>query len=79
MTVTSNLEEEYGIDFLARMACLIEGVNLACQKAEQLGLNPDKNSSWIKPLAFQKYIIDREKDMRYDIENWMIQKATSRS
>lgn len=71
MTVDRNLEEELGINFLARIACLIEGVNLASQKALQLGLNPDKDSSWIKPLAFQKYIIEREKDMRYDIENWM--------
>lgn len=27
-------KEEYSIDFLARFACLYEGVNLACQRAE---------------------------------------------
>lgn len=59
--------EEHDITFIARFACLMEGVNLACQKAEQLGIDPNKSSDWIKPLAFQKYITEREKDMRYQI------------
>lgn len=59
--------DEYSEDFIARLACLIEGVNLACNKAEQLGVNPDSSSNWIKPLAFQKYIEEREKDMKYQV------------
>jgi hypothetical protein len=58
------------VNFLARFACLYEGVNIACDKAEQLGIDPDKSTSWIKPLAFQKYIKDRERDMKYQIEHW---------
>jgi len=66
----NNNDEYKSIDFLARFACLYEGVNLACDKAEQLGLNPNKSASWIKPLAFQKYINAREKDMKYQIRSW---------
>lgn len=73
MTQKDKLLEEYSVDFLARLACLIEGVNLACQKAEELGIDPDKSSSWIKPLAFQKYIEEREKDMKYQVEAWLKQ------
>jgi len=58
------------IDFLARFACLYEGVNIACDKAEQLGIKPEKSQSWIKPLAFQKYIKEREDDMRYQVKSW---------
>lgn len=58
------------VDFLARFACLYEGVNIACDKAEQLGIDPNKSASWIKPLAFQKYIKEREKDMKYQVEMW---------
>jgi hypothetical protein len=58
------------VDFLSRFACLHEAVNIACDKAEQLGINPDKSSVWIKPLAFHKYINEREKDMRYQVKAW---------
>lgn len=61
---------EYGIDYLSRLGCLIEAVNISCDKAEQLGIDPSKSSIWIKPLAFQKYIEEREKDMKYQIETW---------
>ena len=58
-------------DFLARFACLYEGVNIACDKAEQLGINTEKSTDWIKPLAFQKYITARERDMKYQVVAWM--------
>lgn len=64
------IEDRTNVDFLARFACLYEGVNLACDKAEQLGIDPSKSTSWIKPLAFQKYIKERERDMKYQIEQW---------
>jgi len=74
----SDLEPEIDykndINFLTRFACLFEGVNLACDKAEQLGINPEKNLNWVKPLAFQKYIQEREKDMKYHIQNWVVKK-----
>lgn len=69
--ILEEIDYKNNVDFLARFACLYEGVNIACDKAEQLGINTIKNSDWIKPLAFQKYITDREKDMKYQINNWM--------
>lgn len=66
-----NKEDYYNnINFLARFACLYEGVNIACDKAEQLGIDPNKSTIWIKPLAFLKYIKARERDMKYQVEAW---------
>ena len=68
-----NIDKEYynNVDFLARFACLYEGVNIACDKAEQLGIDTRKSAAWIKPLAFQKYITDRERDMKYQVDAWV--------
>jgi hypothetical protein len=62
-----NIEEEYGLDFLARFACLYEGVNVACARAEKLGYDTEKSNVWIKPTALQKYINERYLDMKYDM------------
>lgn len=68
---SESFEIDYNnVDFLARFACLYEGVNLACDKAEQLGIDTDKSSDWIKPLAFQKYIEERERDMKFQVLAW---------
>lgn len=72
-----NNEDLKNVDFLARFACLYEGVNIACDKAEQLGIDPNKSTAWIKPLAFQKYIKEREKDMKYQVEAWFTGKDIS--
>jgi hypothetical protein len=73
----TDIKEDFNnVDFLARFACLYEGVNLACTKAEQLGIDPNKSTAWIKPLAFQKYIKEREKDMKYQVEQWFKEKNT---
>ena len=61
------LEQEFGIDFLVRFACLLEAVNITCDKAEQMGMDTERSSLWIKPIAFHNYIDERQKDMRYNI------------
>ena len=48
--------QEYGIDFVARFACLYEGVNVACSRADRIGYDSEHSSAWIKPTAFQKYV-----------------------
>jgi hypothetical protein len=60
--------EEYGIDFVARFACLYEGINTACDRAERLGYDISKSNVWIKPTALQKYIDERYLDMKYEIQ-----------
>ena len=63
-----DIEKEYDIDFLARFACLYEGVNLACDTAEKLGYDTRQSNIWIKPTALQKYVAERFGDMKYNIE-----------
>jgi hypothetical protein len=60
--------DENNIDFVARFACLMYGVNVAADAAERLGMNPDKNNKWIKPIVFQKYIDERYEDMKFNIK-----------
>lgn len=64
----TNIEEEYSIDFLARFACLYEGVNVACSRAEKLGFDTEKSNIWIKPTALQKYVDERWLDMKYNMQ-----------
>ena len=65
--------EENDIDYLARFACLMVGVNVAADAAERLGMKPDKNNKWIKPMVFQKYIDERYEDMKYNIERGVLE------
>jgi hypothetical protein len=64
---------ENDIDYLARFACLMVGVNVAADAAERLGMNPDKNNKWIKPMVFQKYIDERYEDMKFNIKRGVLE------
>jgi hypothetical protein len=50
----------------SRWLSLLEGVELVGKKSSQMGLD-NKDKSWIKPIAFQKYIDERYKSMLYEI------------
>lgn len=65
--------EENDLDYLARFACLMVGVNVAADAAEKLGMNPDKNNKWIKPMVFQKYIDERYEDMKFNIKRGVLE------
>jgi hypothetical protein len=54
------------IDELTRWACLIEGVEQVSKKYDELGESMDTDT-WIKPLAFQKYIEERFHSMKHDL------------
>lgn len=43
---------------ISRWLCLFEAVNYVSAKAEKLGIDVNKNNSWIKPLAFKNYIAE---------------------
>lgn len=43
---------------ISRWLCLFDAVNYVACKAEKIGINVNKNNSWIKPLAFKDYISD---------------------
>tara|TARA_A100000172_G_scaffold3619_1_gene2195 strand:+ start:13823 stop:14089 length:267 start_codon:yes stop_codon:yes gene_type:complete len=63
--------QEYGIDFVARFACLYEGVNVACSRAERIGYDTEHSTAWVKPTAFQKYVDERYLDMKHDIQLYL--------
>jgi hypothetical protein len=52
----------------ARWLCLMEGVDVAERKAEELNVNLD-NWDWLKPLAFEKYISERFEGMMLDLDS----------
>jgi hypothetical protein len=55
--------EKLPIDTLSRWLCLIEAIELVCNKAKQMKIDTNNNMDWIKPLAFQKYIDERVESM----------------
>ena len=68
MSQNVDIIEEYGIDFVARFACLYEGVNTACDRAERLGYDTQTSNVWCKPTALQKYVSERYLDMKHEIQ-----------
>jgi hypothetical protein len=47
----------------SRWSILIEGVQLIDRKARQLKIDLNKNKTWLKPLALQKYIEEETPSM----------------
>jgi hypothetical protein len=66
VTTKSNNTHIMGVEEYTRWLCLIEGLELINLKAKDKKLNLDDNDSWIKPLAFQKYIKQRFPSMLHD-------------
>lgn len=51
---------------LSRWYSLIEAIEFIDKKATQIGLDRS-DSSWVKPIAIQKYIDERTPSMLYDM------------
>ena len=60
--------ERDNLDYVARFACLMYGVNVAADAAERMGMDTERDSKWIKPIFFQKYVDERFEDMKYNID-----------
>jgi len=60
--------ETMPIEAYSRWICLIEAIELVCNKAKQMKVDTANNIDWIKPLAFQKYIDERHESMVDEIE-----------
>jgi hypothetical protein len=58
--------EQMPMSTFIRWACLIEAVEMIHEKSTQLGIS-ERDDSWIKPNAIQKYIDDRVTTMSYEI------------
>jgi hypothetical protein len=59
---------EMSLDEISRWACLLEGIEFVTKRNEELGIDSERDSEWIKPLAFQKYIDERFEAMRHDLK-----------
>jgi|LauGreDrversion2_6_1035139.scaffolds.fasta_scaffold16150_1 hypothetical protein len=60
--------EELSIECTARWLALMEAIYIVGKKADDMGINIDKNVSWIKPISFQKYMDERLPSMIHEIE-----------
>lgn len=54
-------------DEVARWCCLVEAVDIIDKRGSQMGIDM-KKSSWVKPIAIQKYIDERFDTMIEEIE-----------
>lgn len=55
------------LEEFTRWACLLEGIEKVSEKLEEAGV-PQSDGSWVKPLAFEKYIKERYPAMLHDIK-----------
>lgn len=60
------------LDEIVRWSCLVEAIQVADAQMKYLGIDPEK-FDWVKPVALEKYIIERfhslKSDIVYEIEN----------
>ena len=54
---------------MARWSCLMLGIDFIEKRAGELKINMDKDKSWLKPLALQKYIDESTPGMVTEIKN----------
>lgn len=54
-------------DEFVRWACLLEGIEKVSEKLDEAGVSKNDHS-WVKPLAFEKYIKERFPAMQHDIK-----------
>jgi len=71
--------EAMSLETYSRWLCLIETIDLVCNKAKQMKVDTANNLDWIKPLAFQKYIEERTESMIDEIKMNETQETISTS
>jgi hypothetical protein len=64
----SNITHVMSVDTYTRWLCLVEALQLINQQAEKSKIDLEKNNSWIKPIALQKYINQRFPAMSHDFK-----------
>lgn len=61
---TKNNKHKLKVSEYARWFCLIEALDIISKKAQQFKMDlQSKDTDWVKPLAFQKYIDERYESM----------------
>lgn len=64
----SDKEHIMTIDTYSRWLCLMEALEFVNTQAKKSKVDLEKTDSWIKPLAFQKYIKQRFPSMNHDFK-----------
>jgi len=64
----SNKNHLMTVETYTRWLCLAEALQLINQQAEKSKIDLEKNDSWIKPIALQKYIKQRFPAMNHDFK-----------
>jgi hypothetical protein len=64
----SNKTHVMTVDTYTRWLCLAEALQLINQQAQKSKIDLEKNDSWIKPIALQKYIKQRFPAMNHDFK-----------
>lgn len=54
------------LDEIVRWNCLIEAIKVADAQMKHMGIDPEKYD-WVKPVALEKYIVERFHSMKHDI------------
>lgn len=64
----NNGNRNLNVDEYARWLCLLEALDIISRKAQQFKVDlHGKDVDWVKPLAFQKYIVDRFESMKDEV------------
>ena len=61
-------EHKMSVATYARWLCLIEALDLIEKNAKEQNIDIKKSNKWIKPLAIQKYIVERTPAMIHDVK-----------
>ena len=69
-TITLNGEDhDMTLYEMSRWSALMKGIDVIEKRATQLKINLEKDKSWVKPLALQKYIDEETPSMVAEIKN----------
>ena len=65
---TADAEDTMSVYEMSRWMSLIEAVDIISDKCKSLDMN-EKDHSWIKPIAIQKYVDERTEGILFELTN----------
>lgn len=68
ITTRNGQEHVMSVETYTRWLCLVEALDVIHKAAENNGINLDKRTDWVKPLAMHKYIDERFYSMLHDVK-----------
>lgn len=68
LQLKDNKTEVLSLECAARWLSLMEAIYIVGRKADEMGVNIDKSTAWVKPIDFQKYLDARYTSMLHELE-----------